>query len=164
MPADLKAVYEATEKYSENPERANQLIKEAVKKLPATLQHEVEQAVAMIELQGYYGKPDEAQALKTALVLGMIDPSRKLTKTSSIAADIAKDVAKVLDKDKIKAEIAAVVTAEGKANSATAQRLREQLLTQNLTNIAAQDVRLAVAVDKGVAMGTGSHGTRLSNL
>lgn len=39
------------------------------------------------------------------------------------------------------------VTSEGTANSATLQGLKDQLLNENLTNIAAQDPRLAAAVN-----------------
>jgi filamentous hemagglutinin len=55
-----------------------------------------------------------------------------------------------------------ITTAEGTANSATVQGLKEQLIRENLANIAAQDSRLAAAVNgnaKGnlnFSIGTGS--------
>lgn len=110
IPDDVKALYSAIEKYQENPALANQLIKDAIQKLPETLRYEAEKAIALIELKGYYGKPDEAQALKTVLVLSVVDPTRKLTTTSSTAADIAKIVSKGLEKDKVAADV--IKTAE----------------------------------------------------
>ena len=47
-------------------------------------------------------------------------------------------------------------TSGGAANAATYQGLKNQLINENLSSIAAQDVRLAAAAKGNVAMGSGT--------
>jgi filamentous hemagglutinin len=64
------------------------------------------------------------------------------------------------------ATTAKVVTAEGTANAATYPLLKNQLATENLMNIAAQDSRLAKAVagEAGIGSGTAAEADRLGRV